>query len=291
MFPMRARHWTLPLSLLSLVASAALAADDLAEAKRHADAGLSLYKEARYREAISEFEQAITLSIKPKPEAAGVVSFNLGQAYEKVGDVGGAVKAYREYLRLVPRAQDRDRVQAIVTNLEARMSRGLQELSVSSDPTGANVAVDGKLRATTPISMELAYGSHQVAVSHEGYDTATRTVELTPQSSVKLDVSLARKAELPPPPPPSPAAPQEQPRIWTWVALGAAAAATGAAAYFGSEATRNAEALRAAKNDPPVPDELYDASYSSQVAANVLYATAGAAAVAGGVLFFVEGKF
>jgi len=289
MFPMRARDWTLPLSLLSLVASAALAADDLSEAKRHADAGLTLYKEARYREAISEFEQAIRLSIKPKPEAAGVVNFNLGQAYEKVGDVSGAVKAYREYLRLVPKAQDRDRVQAIVSNLEARMARGLQELSVSSDPTGASVAVDGKLRATTPVTMELAYGSHQVAVSHDGYDTATRTVELTPQSSMKLDISLARQAA--PLAPPPPAAAREQPQVWAWVALGAAAAATGAAVYFGSEATRNATLLKAAKNDPPVPDELYDASYNSQVAANVLYATAGAAAVAGGVLFFVEGKF
>src|SRR5262245_11344248 len=152
---MRARDWTIPLSLLSLVASAALAADDLAEAKRHADTGLSLYKSARYREAIPELEQAISLSVKTAPEKAGVVSYNLGQAYEKVGDIGAAVKAYKEYLRLVPKAQDRAAVQTLVSNLETRLTRGVQELAISSDPTGANVSVDGKLRATTPVTMEL----------------------------------------------------------------------------------------------------------------------------------------
>src|SRR5262245_21960437 len=116
---MRARDWTTPFWLLPLVASAAFAAtaaEDLAEAKRHADSGLSLYKEARYREAITEFEQAITLSIKTRPEAAGVVSYNLGQAHEKLGDIAAAVKAYKEYLRLVPKAQDRAAVQTLVGN-------------------------------------------------------------------------------------------------------------------------------------------------------------------------------
>ncbi|HVE87238.1 MAG TPA: PEGA domain-containing protein [Myxococcales bacterium] len=283
---MRARDWRLPLSLLSLVASAALAADDLAEAKRHFETGQTLYKEARYKEAVTEFEQAIALSIKLKPESAGVANYNLGQAHEKLGDIGAAVKAYKEYLRLSPRAPDRAAVQTIIGNLEARLARGVQELSVSSDPSGSNVAVDGKLRSTTPVTMELPYGSHQLEVSHEGYDTATRAVDLTPQSAVKLDISLAKKAAPLPPP-----AQVEKPRIWTWVALGTAAVATGTGAYFGSQARRNADLLRAAKNTPPVPDELYDASVTDQVVANVLYGTAGAAAIAGGVLFFVEGKF
>src|SRR6185369_17248282 len=54
--PMRARPWMLPLSLLTLVAAAAHAANPpsapaLEEAKQHADNGLALYKEARYPEA------------------------------------------------------------------------------------------------------------------------------------------------------------------------------------------------------------------------------------------------
>lgn len=281
------------LSLLAAPVALAGAAEDLAEAKRHSDNGLSFYKEARYREAVEELEQAIALSIKAKPEAAGVVSYNLGQAYEKLGDIPAAVKAYREYLRLVPKATDRDRVQSIIANLEARMARGLQELSVTSEPSGAALAVGGKLRTTTPATLELPYGPHEISISHEGYDTATRTVELTPQTPVKLDVSLAKKAVpvTAPAPAPAPAPVVQKQRFWTWVALGVAAVSFGGAAILGSEAKRNADLLRAQKNQPPVPDLLYDTSLRQQGAANALYVTAGLAGAAGGALFFVEGSF
>jgi tetratricopeptide (TPR) repeat protein len=297
---MRARDWTLPLSLLTLVASPALAAKPastpdstaMAEAKQHVDTGQSLYKEARYQEAIAEYEQAIALSIKVKPEAAGVVNYNLGQAYEKLGDIPAAVKAYKEYLRLAPKATDRPAVQTIVGNLEARLARGLQELSVSSDPTGANVSVDGKLRATTPVTMELGYGPHALELTHEGYESAKRTVELTPQATMKLDISLAKKAAPPPPQAPAPApAPVEKPRIWTWVAVGGTALAVLGAAAAGSQAKSKAAELKNSMHSPPEPDELYDASARAQQTSNALWATAGIGAIASGTLFVVEGRF
>lgn len=286
---MPARHWTLPLSLLTLVASAAHAANALEEAKQHSDNGLALYKEARYAEAIAELEKAISLSIKLAPEKAGVVNYNLGQAYEKQGDIGGAVKAYKEYLRLVPKATDRAAVQTIIANLESRLAKGVQELAVSSDPTGSNVAVDGKLRATTPVTMELPFGAHELELSHEGYDSAKRTVELTPQSAVKLDISLAKKAA--PPPPPAPAPVVEKPKVWSWVALGGTVVAAGIAAAAGAQAKAKARDLTGGLHTSPTPDELYDASVNAQVASNVMWGVAGAAAITTGVLFTVEGRF
>jgi tetratricopeptide (TPR) repeat protein len=286
---MRARHWTLPLWLITLVASAAHAATPLEEAKQHADKGLALYKEARYREAVAELEQAISLSIKLKPEAAGVVSYNLGQAYEKLGDIGAAVKAYKEYLRLVPKATDRASVQTIIGNLETRLAKGVQELAVSSEPTGANVSVDGKLRATTPVTMELPFGAHELELTHEGYDTAKRTVELTPQAAVKLDVSLAKKAVPLPPPAPAPVA--EKPKIWSWVALGGTVVSVIVASAAGAQARAKARELTSTMHSPPDPDTLYDDSVNAQVASNVMWGVAGAAAITTGVLFSVEGKF
>jgi hypothetical protein len=219
-----------------------------------------------------------------------VVSYNLGQAYEKLGDIAAAVKAYKEYLRLVPKATDRPAVQTIVTNLESRLAKGLQELSVNSDPKGANVSVDGKLRATTPVTMELSYGPHELEVTHEGYDPAKRTVELTPQSAVTLDISLAKKAP-PPPPPAPPPAPTEKPRIWTWVAAGGTVLAVVGASVAGTQARAKAAELKNSMHSPPVPDELYDASVRAQGTSNALWVTAGIGAVASGTLFFVEGRF
>jgi tetratricopeptide (TPR) repeat protein len=266
--------------LLSLTAWAFAAnADDLADAKKHFETGTSLYREARYREAITEFELAIQLSMTAKPEAAGVAHFNLAQTHEKLGDVGAALKSYREYLRLVPRAEDRARVQTIVANLEQRLARGVQDLTIASDPSGAAVTVDDKPRGVTPLTLELPYGTHQVKVAHPGYELVIRSLELTPQASVRLDLSLSKVA------------PQEKSRLWTWVALGAAAAAAGGGIYFGVQASRNAEELRASQHGQADADRLYDSASQSQLLANVLYGTAGAAAVAGGALFFVEGSF
>jgi hypothetical protein len=117
-------------------------------------------------------------------------------------------------------------------------------------------------------------------------------VELTPQSAVKLDISLAKKALPPPPVAPAPLA--EKPRIWTWVALGGTVVAAGAAAALGGQARAKARELTGSMHTPtasPTPDELYDASVNAQVACNVMWGVAGAAAITTGVLFSVEGKF
>lgn len=266
--------------LLAATAGAfAARADDLADAAKHFKAGDELYRNARYREALTEFELAIKLSMQAAPEKAGVVYFNLGQTHEKLGDVGAALKSYREYLRLVPKAEDRARVQTIVANLEQRLARGVQELTVASEPSGAAVTVDDKPRGETPLTVELPYGNHQVKVGHPGYELVIRNLELTPQSSVRLDLSLSKQVTA------------EKPRIWTWVALAAAAAATGGGIYFGLQASRNADELRASQHDQVNADRLYDAAAQGQLLANVFYGTAGAAAVAGGALFFVEGSF
>ena len=52
-------------------------------------------------------------------------------------------------------------------------------LSVSSDPPGAAVAVDGTASGRTPVTLrDLTPGSHSIAISMSGRVTQTRTVEL-----------------------------------------------------------------------------------------------------------------
>ena len=93
-------------------------ADDArtADAKTHFRLGAKYYKEARYREAITEFETAYR--IKP----SGVLHYNIGQAYEKLGDVPSALGSYTAYLREEPQAPNRETVQRAVANLEASLS-------------------------------------------------------------------------------------------------------------------------------------------------------------------------
>jgi len=56
-------------------------------------------------------------------------------------------------------------------------------LRVDSDPSGAEVLVDGVSRGNTPSAMRLAVGSHQLVVRRDGH-THARTVTIAPGSAL-----------------------------------------------------------------------------------------------------------
>jgi tetratricopeptide (TPR) repeat protein len=162
------------------------AADVTREAKARFKKGSELYREARYREAIVEFEAAMRL----RPH--GVIHYNLAQCHERLGDIPAALRAYHEYLRAVPQAEDRATVQAAMANLEARLGAlGVQQLLVYSEPPGAEVVIDGQSRGRTPFAAVLPHGAHAMSLEKEGWATVRREVVLADRS-VQLEVALTR---------------------------------------------------------------------------------------------------
>ncbi len=281
------------------------------QAKAHFRAGTELYKQARYREAIAEFEAAYRL----RPH--GVIHYNLAQCHERLGDLPAALLAYHEYLRAIPDAEDRATVQAAISNLGARLAAtGLQQLLVYSDPPGAEVYVDGQSRGRTPMVALLAYGRHTLKLEKAGYASVTRDALLAADRSLEIEVSLPRADAAAPParatPPwlrPSPSRPEappalvastapqlpearpSRPRLWTWVAAGAAGAALATGIAYGLAARSAGDDLRRAEHDSATAQRLADSAASRSRTANVLYGIAGAAGAAGVTLFFFEGRF
>jgi hypothetical protein len=75
-------------------------------------------------------------------------------------------------------------------------------LTVTSDPPGAVVAVDGQAMGRTPVTLrDLSPGGHSVAVALTGHVTASRTVELRPGGSHEVNVTLESEPAPPSPPP------------------------------------------------------------------------------------------
>jgi hypothetical protein len=80
-------------------------------------------------------------------------------------------------------------------------------LTVTSEPSGANVAVDGQQHGRTPLTLrDLAAGQHTVVVTMAGRQTATRTVDLRAGGAHDVVVTLepetvAQKTTRPPPEP------------------------------------------------------------------------------------------
>jgi hypothetical protein len=298
--------------LLLLAAAPPVRADDVAEAKARFRRGAELYRASRWREAIAEFEAAYRL----KPH--GAIHFNVAQCRERLGEWPGALRGYHDYLREVPDAKDRAAVQASIRRIEERLAAvGVQALLVYSDPPGAEVRLDGRLRGATPLHVALPPGRYALALALEGHESVAEDVELAPAASRTIEVALrpAPRPAAPPagardapgvkpdltvaPPaageaPAAPAAPRgpERRRVYTWVAAGTAVAAVVAGAYFGTQASGDEDALRAmATPDGDAAERYASGARSNARKANVLYALGGGAAAAGVTLFFVEKRF
>lgn len=197
---------------LALLATTPSRADDVADAKARFKKGAELYRAGMWREAIAEFEVAYKL----KP--AGAIHFNIAQCRERLSEWPGALRAYTDYLREVPDATDRPAVRAAIEKIERRLAAsGVQALLVYSDPPGAAVVLDGRLRGTTPFHLSLPPGSYELTLSREGYETAKHELALAIDASRVFDVVLrsaaavSRPGAAPPPRSAEAAAPRAPP--------------------------------------------------------------------------------
>ena len=110
----------LVLGLLALVALTVGAdrahADDAATraAKKHYAKGDKLFALGKFDQALVEFEAAY--EAKPLPK----LLFNIGQAHRNLDHHDQAIFAFRKYLRELPDADNRDAVEKLIDDLEAK---------------------------------------------------------------------------------------------------------------------------------------------------------------------------
>jgi tetratricopeptide (TPR) repeat protein len=274
------------LVLAAGLAPAAAAADEDPRARAHFERGAQAYREARYREAIDAFLAAFRLDRDP-----GLI-FNVGQAWEKLGNVREALAAYRDYLRLAPRADDRAAVLASIRNLEGRLrERGVQQVSIFSSPPGAAVAIDERAVGATPWTGELSPGRHVAVLRLAGHVEARKEFVLGADRAIDLDVGLESVAvaaqRTPASAPVEPPAAPARLRLWTWGTMGLSVALLGGA--LGFELARRSSAAAAGRETVQLRYQaLVDEANSRQTGARVLCATGLAAAATTGVLAWLD---
>lgn len=151
-------------------------------AAQHFERGVAFAEESRWNDAIRELEAARDL----RPTAA--VVFNLGMAYRAVGRMREAITAFGVYLDTstgVP-AATRARVEQLVRELLPSLGR----LTVSIEPAGAVVAVDGVAVAPGEGGQVVDPGRHTVTASSDGFQTVTRTETFSPGGTTHLELVL-----------------------------------------------------------------------------------------------------
>src|SRR5580704_6611549 len=94
-------------------------ADDAAtrSAKSHYARGEKLFALGKFDKALDEYQQAF--DAKPLPDFL----YNIGQCYRNLGDLEQAIFSFKKYLQLAPDASDRDKVQKLIDDLEAKRER------------------------------------------------------------------------------------------------------------------------------------------------------------------------
>ena len=67
------------------------------------------------------------------------------------------------------------------------------KVAVHSDPAGAEIYLDGQLIGSTPSSVQLPAGSHELSVRLSGYQDWTRSLRVLSGSEINLEAKLEKK--------------------------------------------------------------------------------------------------
>jgi hypothetical protein len=267
--------------------------------------GVAAYRAGQFSEAIDKLLDADRVM----PNAA--FSYNIALAYQAMGDERSALRWLRGYLRQSTKKDEKaaEKVRVLEAELQAK---GLQQVTVLSKPGGATLRIDGSVLGLTPFTTEIVPGSHYVTLTLDGYKTVQKSLELRPERSVDVDISLepaepiastdvTSQPALSAPPPSAPPAATERPqpappadsghsshalRPLTWASVGVGTALLGGSVVFElMRASAEKEARAASQADYPSD---YDKVKSRQTVARVLAITGGVVLTTGIILLTVD---
>jgi hypothetical protein len=155
-----------------------------------------LVEEARAAFGDEDFETAIDrLLAAYRIEPNARLLYNTARSYEELDDCRRALVYYRAFTQhegaednLASKAKKKlarsDRCAAYSPSLAGR-------LTVTSEPAGATIIVDGEEKGATPKEIAgLPSGEHTIAVELDGYRTASSTIDMGAGEDRKISVKL-----------------------------------------------------------------------------------------------------
>jgi hypothetical protein len=175
--------------------AAAPSASDLEQARLHYERGLALYDEAQfesqYTAAMAEFEAAYRLSHRP------AMLFNIAQLHARLGHAVEAVDTFAHYLAEAGEI-DPERRAVVEAEMALQQTRvGAVDIDVAYE--GAVVVIDGVSVGTTPFEapIRVSAGDHVVEVRVPDEVTEPQRVRVAGGATVRVHVSITRRAPLP----------------------------------------------------------------------------------------------
>jgi len=268
-------------------AAAPPSAEVLKEAGERYARGLALYGDGEFLLALVEFERAYQLSNNYK------VLYNIGQVRIQLGRYAKAKEALEQYLKAGGSSLSAERMQAVNKDLSTLAER-TASLNVVSSEVGADISLDGKVIATSPLTEPLIVdaGEHNLVLHKSGFYDAAQSVTLAGHDQIELKVELkpipvgtqARPADTRPPP--TPAGKTSRTAMYAaWATTGTLAVTAGVVGYFGVSKANELDSLRTQYG--ATREELDKTQKSARTLLVITDVTAGLAIAAGGVALYL----
>lgn len=163
--------------------------DPDAQYKARIMAGRKAYAAGDYEGAIEEFKAAF--DIKP---VTGPL-FNIAKSYEQMARYEEAIDYYQQYLDLEPNASDRANIEETIKRLKQSIRSRFQELSVSSDPPGADIYLDDRntgLQGQTNFRFKVTPGPHTLYIDANGFEPVEREFVMPDDKPLALDFKMKK---------------------------------------------------------------------------------------------------
>jgi hypothetical protein len=187
LFPHRAAAASAIGAAAAPVAVARRSDDNVREAAKHFQRGVTLYGEADYRGALVEFTRAYELAPN------GAVLYNVGETQYQLRDYAAALITFQRYLTESGLGDShRAEVEGNVRELKSRVGR----LTVETVPRGAEVSIDDRVVGKTPLDQPVTVGlGHlKVTATISGRPSVTRYVDVAAEDDVSVTLQLPAAA-------------------------------------------------------------------------------------------------
>jgi tetratricopeptide (TPR) repeat protein len=163
---------------------------DKAEAQKHFQAGLTLFKAEKYDAAALELEA----SVKLFPTKGGL--FNLANVYKVLSRYDEALAAIARIEREYAGTLDAD-MQGAVAKMKAEIEGMVAKLDLRVEPAGATVLVDGREVGKSPIAKPLSTdpGTHVVRAEMPGHKAAELKVQVLSGQVERVALTLVAETE------------------------------------------------------------------------------------------------
>jgi len=159
--------------------------DPKASADEHFKRGVDLFRDRRFGDAATEFEEAYRLS------PAYVVLYNIGQVDAALGRSVEAVDAYEKYLKQGASQISPERTREVQIELAKQRDR-IGTVALRTKPEGAEIRMDGKWIGKSPLAQPVraTVGRHTFDAFLSGYAPQVYEVEVVGRAERPLEITF-----------------------------------------------------------------------------------------------------